>query len=84
MEPRYDECESTSNTAEEAAFSMGGTSSYGISGGEDPPPCQVRHLREGGSMVDGCCVAGRCVDGRCVRAVAGSLDRTALGVHAIG
>ena len=35
-------------------------------------------------MVDGRCVAGRCVDGRCVRAVDGALDRTALGVHAIG
>ena len=89
MEPCYDECESTSNTAEGAAFSMvvdhGGTSSYGINGGEDPPPpCQVRDHRQGGSMVDGRYVAGRCVDGRCVRAIDGALDRTALGVHAIG
>ena len=82
MEPRYDECESTSNTAEEAAaFSMvvdhGGTSSYGISGGEDPPPrarCEI--IARGG--------AWSTADGRCVRAVDGALDRTALGVHAIG
>ena len=42
--------------------------------GKTPLPCQVRDHRQGGSMVDG----------RCVRAIDGALDRTALGVHAIG